>query len=86
MGVINERLVAWVGQMRRLCKPDSVHWVDGSVEGYDRLCAQMVECGTFIRLNPEKRPVLVELCESKPEAGPRAIVSPVLPISQALLV
>ena len=56
MGVINERLVAWVRQMRRLCKPDSVHWVDGSVEEYDRLCAQMVECGTFIRLNPVKRP------------------------------
>jgi phosphoenolpyruvate carboxykinase (GTP) len=56
MGVINERLVAWVGQMRRLCKPDGLHWVDGSVEEYDRLCAQMVECGTFIRLNPVKRP------------------------------
>ncbi len=56
MGVINERLVAWVSQMRQLCKPDSVHWVDGSVEEYDRLCAQMVESGTFIRLNPEKRP------------------------------
>jgi phosphoenolpyruvate carboxykinase (GTP) len=56
MGVINERLVAWVSQMRELCKPDSVHWVEGSVEEYDRLCAQMVERGTFIRLNPEKRP------------------------------
>ena len=56
MGVISERLLAWVRQMRRLCEPDSVYWVDGSVEEYDRLCAQMVECGTFIRLNPEKRP------------------------------
>ena len=50
------RLLTWVGWMRKLCKPDSVHWVDGSVEEYDRLCAQMVESGTFIRLNPEKRP------------------------------
>ena len=56
VGVTNERLLAWVRQMRRLCKPDSVHWVDGSVEEYDRLCAQMVERGTFTRLNPEKRP------------------------------
>jgi phosphoenolpyruvate carboxykinase (GTP) len=54
--VTNERLLAWVCQMRRLCKPDSVHWVDGSVEEYDWLCAQMVERGTFIRLNPVKRP------------------------------
>ena len=50
------RLLAWVGQMRQLCKPDSVHWVDGSVEEYDRLCAMMVKSGTFIRLNPDKRP------------------------------
>ena len=49
-------MLAWVRQMRRLCKPDSVHWVDGLVEEYDRLCAQMVECGTFTPLNPEKRP------------------------------
>ncbi len=54
--VTNERLRAWVGQMRQLCKPDSVHWVDGSVEEYDRLCAMMVKSGTFIRLNPDKRP------------------------------
>ena len=56
VGVTNERLLAWVRQMRRLCKPDSVHWVDGLVEEYGRLCAQMVECGTFTRLNPEKHP------------------------------
>src|SRR5271166_1465246 len=56
VGVTNRRLLTWVGWMRKLCKPDSVHWVDGSVEEYDRLCAQMVEAGTFIRLNPEKRP------------------------------
>jgi phosphoenolpyruvate carboxykinase (GTP) len=54
--VTNQRLLAWVRQMRRLCQPDSVHWVDGSVEEYDRLCAQLVQCGTLVRLNPEKRP------------------------------
>ena len=56
VGVTNRRLLTWVGWMRQLCKPDSVHWCDGSDEEYDRLCEQMVESGTFIRLNPEKRP------------------------------
>ncbi len=56
VGVTNKHLLAWVGQMQQLCKPDSVHWVDGTLEENDRLCAEMVESGTFIRLNPEKRP------------------------------
>ncbi len=55
-GVANPRLLAWVNQMRHLCKPQSIHWVDGSAEEYDKLCQQMVDAGVFIRLNPEKRP------------------------------
>ena len=50
------RLLAWVDEMEQLCKPDHVHWCDGSQEEYDRLCELMVKGGTFIRLNPEKRP------------------------------
>ena len=54
--VNNAELRTWVAQMVDLCKPDQVHWCDGSQEEYDHLCNQMVEAGTFIRLNPEKRP------------------------------
>ncbi len=54
--VKNERLSDWVAEMVELCKPDQVHWCDGSQHEYDTLCEQMVESGTLIRLNPEKRP------------------------------
>ena len=54
--VTNTKLCDWVEEMVALCKPDQVHWCDGSQEEYDRLCEQMVESGTFIRLNPAKRP------------------------------
>ncbi|HLZ59341.1 MAG TPA: hypothetical protein VKR06_20550, partial [Ktedonosporobacter sp.] len=54
--VTNAKLRGWVEEMVALCKPDRVYWCDGSQEEYDRLCEQMVESGTFLRLNPEKRP------------------------------
>lgn len=54
--VKNARLIAWVADMVALCKPDSVYWCDGSDEEYDRLAQQLVEGGTFVRLDPVKRP------------------------------
>jgi len=54
--VKNAKLIAWVAEMAALCKPDAIHWCDGSKEEYDRLCQQLVDAGTFKKLNPAKRP------------------------------
>ncbi|HXR64549.1 MAG TPA: phosphoenolpyruvate carboxykinase (GTP), partial [Ktedonobacteraceae bacterium] len=54
--VTNTKFRTWVTKMVELCQPDQVYWCDGSQEEYDRLCQQMVEAGTFLQLNPEKRP------------------------------
>jgi phosphoenolpyruvate carboxykinase (GTP) len=52
----NQNLIAWVEDMVALCKPDRVHWCSGSDEEAKRLTDQMVEKGSFIRLNEQKRP------------------------------
>jgi phosphoenolpyruvate carboxykinase (GTP) len=52
----NTHLLRWVEKVARLTKPASIHWVDGSQEEYDALCAQMCLSGTLIKLNQELWP------------------------------
>ena len=54
--VKHNELLNWVNEIADQCQPDSIHWCDGSDAEYDTLCQSLVDKGTFIRLNPEKRP------------------------------
>ncbi|QNE90308.1 phosphoenolpyruvate carboxykinase (GTP) [Corynebacterium incognita] len=52
----NEKLIAWVNESVELFQPDQVVFVDGTREEADRLAGKLVEKGTLIKLNEEKRP------------------------------
>jgi phosphoenolpyruvate carboxykinase (GTP) len=53
---VSSRLETWVDQVANQLNPEAIHWCDGSQEEYDYLCNLLVKKGTFIQLNPEKRP------------------------------
>jgi phosphoenolpyruvate carboxykinase (GTP) len=52
----NKHLIRWVEKMAELCRPDHIHWVDGSKAEYDFLCDRLVAAGTFTRLDQKKWP------------------------------
>ncbi len=54
--VKHSRLVSWVAEMAALTGADDVHWCDGSLAEYERLCGELVTAGVFKKLNPELRP------------------------------
>jgi phosphoenolpyruvate carboxykinase (GTP) len=52
----NQRLLRWIDEMVELCQPDEVHWCDGSDAEFELLSKQLVEAGTFVALDQERRP------------------------------
>ena len=52
----NKNLLKWVEKIAALTKPAAIHWVDGSREEYDELCGELVDNGTFTKLNQKLWP------------------------------
>jgi phosphoenolpyruvate carboxykinase (GTP) len=52
----NKHLIRWVEKMAELTQPDAIHWIDGSDAENDYLCHQLVEAGTFTKLNEDLWP------------------------------
>jgi phosphoenolpyruvate carboxykinase (GTP) len=52
----NQSLLTWVADWVKILQPAAVYWCDGSKEEYARLCAELVEAGTFVKLDETKRP------------------------------
>jgi phosphoenolpyruvate carboxykinase (GTP) len=50
------RLAAWVAEVAELTQPDRVHWCDGSDEEWAKLTDALVDVGTLVRLDPDKKP------------------------------
>jgi len=52
----NTALLTWVKQIAELTQAASIYWCDGTQAEYDRLCQELVESGTFLKLNEKLRP------------------------------
>ena len=52
----NQRLMDWVSDWAAVMQPAGIYWCDGSADEYERLCQELVDSGTFTKLDEAKRP------------------------------
>ncbi|GAB2756391.1 phosphoenolpyruvate carboxykinase (GTP) [Nocardioides pakistanensis] len=52
----HQGILNWVNEVAELTQPDNIHWCTGSEEEWVQLTDALVESGTFVRLNEEKKP------------------------------
>ena len=52
----HEGILSWVTEVAELTQPARIHWCTGSDDEWVELTEALVESGTFVRLNEEKKP------------------------------
>ncbi len=52
----NRKLIVWVKEWAEICQPEKIHWCDGSDKENRMLLDMMVNNGSAIKLNEDKRP------------------------------
>jgi phosphoenolpyruvate carboxykinase (GTP) len=50
------KLQSWVDEVAALTQPDEIYWCEGTPDEWVRITDRLVEAGTFVRLNDEKKP------------------------------
>lgn len=52
----NSEVLKWIDEAAGLLKPNKIVWIDGSDKEYSNICEELVQNGTFTRLNRDKFP------------------------------
>jgi phosphoenolpyruvate carboxykinase (GTP) len=52
----HQKLLSWVREVAELTTPDRVVWCDGSDAEWQQLTDELVEAGTLVRLNADRKP------------------------------
>ncbi len=52
----NQKVLTWLDEMTKMCRPDQVVWIDGSKEQLDALRNEACSTGELIKLNEDKYP------------------------------
>ena len=52
----NKKVLSWLDEMKKLCRPAEVVWIDGSEAQLEALRGEAVSTGEIIKLNQEKLP------------------------------